>query len=53
MKLQEIYKNLNNIQKKNNIDDIEIAIQKNVRTYIDYYYNKDYAKIFKINNTMI
>lgn len=46
MKLQDIHKNLNNISQRNNIEDIEKAIQKNVKNNINYYYNKDYAKIF-------
>ena len=46
MKLQDIFINLNNISQKNNLDNIEKAIHKNVRDNISYYYNKDYAKKF-------
>lgn len=46
MKLHQIYKNLDKISKKNNIDTIEKSIQKTVKDQISYYYNKSYAKGF-------
>ena len=46
MKLHQIYKNLDKISKKNNIDTIEKSIQKTVKDQISYYYNKSSAKGF-------
>ena len=46
MKLHQIYKNLDKISKKNNIETIEKSIQKTVKDQISYYYNKSYAKGF-------
>ena len=46
MKLHQIYKNLDKISKKNNIDTIEKSIQNTVKDQISYYYNKSYAKGF-------